>query len=115
MEVPFKIENDTDLHCKVVEYIRRLYPEVIVGGLGELQNTCSKRINYYKKCYMKGQPDIMIMNYHKIIPDFVLNLKAQLLLLLFIIITKFLRPKRRWKRNSKLITITLWSAMIMIL
>ena len=24
---------------------------------------------------MKGQPDIMIMNYHKIIPDFVLNLK----------------------------------------
>ena len=38
---------------------------------------------------MKGQPDIMIMNYHKIIPDFVLNLKAQL------IITKFLRPKRR--------------------
>ena len=56
---------------------------------------------------MKGQPDIIIMNYHKIIPDFVLNLKAQLLLLLFIIITKFLRPKRRRKRNSKLITITL--------
>ena len=42
----FKIENETDLHCKVVEYIHRLYPEAIVGGLGELQNTCSKRINY---------------------------------------------------------------------
>lgn len=42
----FKIENETDLHSKVVEYIRRLYPEAIVGGLGELQNTCSKRINY---------------------------------------------------------------------
>ena len=38
---------------------------------------------------MKGQPDIMIMNYYKIIPDFVLNLKAQL------IITKFVRLKRR--------------------
>lgn len=40
----FKIENETDLHCKVVEYIRRLYPEaIIVAGLGEFQDTCSKR------------------------------------------------------------------------
>ena len=26
----FKIENEADLHCKVVEYIRRFYPEVIM-------------------------------------------------------------------------------------
>lgn len=40
----FKIENETDLHCKVVEYIRRLYPEaIIVAGLGEFQDACSKR------------------------------------------------------------------------
>ena len=62
----FKIENETDLHCKVVEYIRRLDPEVIlVAGLGELQDTCSKRINSWKKGYMKGQPDIVIIDYHK--------------------------------------------------
>ena len=34
----FKIENETDLHCKVVDYVRRFYPEVIiVAGLGELE------------------------------------------------------------------------------
>ena len=32
----FKIENETDLHCKVVQYIRRLC---------ENQDTVSKRIN----------------------------------------------------------------------
>ena len=62
----FKIENETDLHCKVVEYIRRFYPEaIIIAGLGELQDTCSKRISSWKKGYTKGKPDLMIMNYHK--------------------------------------------------
>ena len=62
----FKIENETDLYCKIVEYIRRFYPEaIIVAGLGELQDTKWKRISSWKKGYMKGQPDIMIMNYHK--------------------------------------------------
>ena len=32
----FKIENETDLHCKVVEYIRRFYPEaIILAGMDE--------------------------------------------------------------------------------
>ena len=62
----FKIENETDLHCKLVEYIRRFYPKaIIVAGLGELQDTCSKRIYSWKKGYTKGQPDLMIMNYHE--------------------------------------------------
>ena len=61
----FKIESETDLHCKVVQYIRRFYPEaIIVTGLGELLDTCSKRTNSWKKGYMKGQPDLMIMNNH---------------------------------------------------
>ena len=73
----FKIENETDLHCKVVEYIRGLYPEaIIVAGLGELQDTCSKRINYEEKGYMKGQPDIMIMNYHKNYSRFCIEFKS---------------------------------------
>ena len=46
----FKIENETDLHCKVVQYIRRFYPEaIIVAGLGELRDTPAKRINSWKK------------------------------------------------------------------
>ena len=39
----FKIENETNLPCKVFEYICRFYAEaIIVAGLGELQDTCSK-------------------------------------------------------------------------
>ena len=33
-----------------------------VAGLGENQDTVSKRINSWREGYMKGQPDIMIMN-----------------------------------------------------
>ena len=62
----FKIENETDLHCKVVQYIRRFYPDaIIIAGLGENQDTSTKRINSWKKGYIKGQPDIIIMNEHK--------------------------------------------------
>ena len=51
--------------AKLVQYIRRFYPEaIIVSGIGELQVTPAKRINSRKKDYQKGQPDIMIMNYH---------------------------------------------------
>ena len=62
----FKNENETDLHCKVVAYIRKFYRNaIIVAGLGELQDTHSKRISSWKKGYMTGHPDLMIMNYHK--------------------------------------------------
>ena len=62
----FKIENEMDLHSKVVELIRNFYPNAImVPGLGENQDTPEKRINSWKKGYMRGQPDLMILNYHK--------------------------------------------------
>ena len=62
----FKIENEMDLHCKVVELIRNFYPNAImVPGLGENQDTPDKRINSWKKGYMRGQPDLMILDYHK--------------------------------------------------
>ena len=74
----FKIENETDLHCKVVHYIRRFYPKaIIVAGLDELQDTCSKRINSWKKGYIKGQPDIMIMNYHNHCSGFCIEFKSR--------------------------------------
>ena len=62
----FKIENETDLQCKEVPYIRRFYPEAIMtAGLGKNQDTRKKRTNSWRKGYMKGQPDTIIANYHK--------------------------------------------------
>ena len=67
----FKIENETDLQCKEVQYIRRFYPEAIMtAGLGKNQDTKiheKKRTNSWhaRKGYMKGQLDTIIANYHK--------------------------------------------------
>ena len=62
----FKIENEMDLHSKVVELIRNFYPiAIMVPGLGENQDTPDKRINSWKKGYMRGQPDLMILDFHK--------------------------------------------------
>lgn len=60
-----------------MQYIRRFYPKaIIVAGLGELQDTLLKRINSWKKGYQKGQPDIMIMNYHFKCSGFCLEFKS---------------------------------------
>ena len=62
----FKIEIEEDLRCKVVHLIRNYYPNAImVAGLGENQDTPYKRIISWKKGYLRGQPDLMILNYHK--------------------------------------------------
>ena len=62
----FKIENETDLHYKVVQLIRNYYPDsILVAGLGENQDTEDKRLDSYKKGYARGQPDLMILDYHK--------------------------------------------------
>ena len=60
------IGSETDLHYKVVDLIRRYYPDsILVAGLGENQDTEDKRLDSYKKGYMRGQPDLMILDYHK--------------------------------------------------
>ena len=60
------IGNENDLHYKVVDLIRRYYPDsILVAGLGENQDTEDKRLDSYKKGYQKGQPDLMILDYHK--------------------------------------------------
>ena len=56
------IESEYDLHCKV-DFIRNKYYEVImIAGLGENQRTESIRITSWKKGYMAGQCDLIIMN-----------------------------------------------------
>lgn len=73
----FKIENEADLLCKVVQYVRKFYPEaIIVAGLGKNQDTTAKRKNSWKKGYMKGQPDIFIINYHKTYNGLWIELKS---------------------------------------
>ncbi|CAB4001813.1 phage antirepressor [Paramuricea clavata] len=55
--------NETDLHNAIVSYIRDNYPEaVILPGLGEYQDTMSKRCDAWKKGYKGGQPDLIIEN-----------------------------------------------------
>ena len=72
----FKVENKTDLHCKVVQYIRRFYPDaIIVARLDENQDTPSKRIQFWKKGYMKSQPDIMVLNYKQIMERILLGIQ----------------------------------------
>jgi len=73
----FKIQNEYDLHTKVVGYIRRFHPDLLItAGLGENQDSSSKRINSYKKGYMKGQPDLIINNYHKKYYGFCIEFKT---------------------------------------
>ena len=56
------ISNKTDRHYKVADMIRRFYPDsILVAGLGELQDTEDKRLDSYRKGYMKGQPDLTIL------------------------------------------------------
>ena len=60
------IGNETDVHYKVVDMIRRFHPDIIlVAGLGENQDTEDKRLDSYKKGYIKGRPDLLVLNYHK--------------------------------------------------
>ena len=73
----FKIENEFDLHRKVVDYIRRFYPQLLfIAGLGELQDTSDKRIKSWQKGYQKGQPDLIITSHHKKYNGFCLEFKT---------------------------------------
>ncbi len=73
----FKIENQYDLHTKVVNFIRKFYPKAIITpGLGENQDTDDKRITSYIKGYTKGQPDLIIQNLHKVYSGLVFEFKT---------------------------------------
>jgi hypothetical protein len=73
----FKIENETDLHVKVVTYIKRWFENsLFVASLGENQDTSYKRIDSYKKGYLKGTPDLIINNLHKKYGGFAIEFKT---------------------------------------
>ena len=59
------INNEKELHYKVVDYIRKYIREpIIIAGLGEHQYTASIRSDAYLKGYTGGQPDILLLNTH---------------------------------------------------
>ena len=62
----FEIENETDLHVKVVSFLKKRHPHSIcTTTLGENQDTINKRIESYNKGYLRGSPDLIINNLHK--------------------------------------------------
>jgi hypothetical protein len=61
-----QLMNETDLHYRVVRYLRRFHPTaVFLAGLGELQDTEEKRLDAWAKGYLKGQPDLLLLNRHR--------------------------------------------------
>ena len=58
----FVILNETNLHEKVVSYLRRFHDDIIFNAsLGEMQDTSEKRIKCYKMGYTSGMPDIFLL------------------------------------------------------
>ena len=73
----FKIENEMDLHVKVVSFLKKRYPHsLFIVTLGENQDTVHKRIDSFKKGYLRGSPDLIINNLHKHCTDFCTELKS---------------------------------------
>ena len=61
-----KIENEMDLHVKVISFLKKRYPHsLFTVTLGENQDTVHKRIDSFKKEYLRGSPDLIINNLHK--------------------------------------------------
>ena len=73
----FKIENEMDLHVKVVSFLKKRYPHsLFTVTLGENQDTAFKRIDSFKKGYLRGSPDLIITNLHKHYTGFCIEFKS---------------------------------------
>ena len=72
----FKIESETDLHVKVVSFLKKRYPHsLFTVTLGENQDTVHKRIDSFKG-YLRGSPDLIINNLHKHYTGFCIEFKS---------------------------------------
>ena len=73
----FKIENETDLHVKVISFLKKRYHHsLFTVTLGENQDTVYKRIDSFKKGYLRGSPDLIINNLHKCYSGFAIEMKS---------------------------------------
>ena len=72
----FKIENETDLHTKVVSFSKGRYLySIFTATLGENQDTSKKRIESQTKGYFCGSLDLIINNLHKHYTGFAIEFK----------------------------------------
>ena len=73
----FKIENEMDLHVKVVSFLKKRYPHsLFTVTLGENQDIVFKRIDSFKKGYLRGSPDLITNNLHKHYTGFCIEFKS---------------------------------------
>ena len=73
----FKIENEMDLHVKVVSFLKKRYlHSLFTITLGENQDTVHKRIDSFKKGYLRGSPDLIVNNLHKHSSGFAIEFKS---------------------------------------
>ena len=73
----FKIYNETDLHYKVIDFIRKYQPNaIIVPGLGENQKTAVMRYDSKCKGYQPGTCDILLLNRHNEFSGLAIELKT---------------------------------------
>ena len=73
----FKIENEMDLQVKVVSFLKKRYPHsLFTVTLGENQDTVHKRIDSFKKGYLRGSPDLIINNLHRHYTGFCIEFKS---------------------------------------
>ena len=72
----FKIENETDLHVKVISFLKKRFPHSLyMATLGENQCTSAMRIDSYRKGYLHGSPDLIINILHKHYTGFAIEFK----------------------------------------
>ena len=73
----FKIEDETDLHTKVVSFLKKRYPHSIFSvGLGENQDSVNKRIDSFTKGYLRGTPDLIVHNFLQSYSGLVIEFKS---------------------------------------
>ena len=66
-----------DLHVKVVFFLKKRYPHsLFTVTLGENQDIVHKRIDSFKKGYLRGSPDLIINNLHKHYTGFCIEFKS---------------------------------------
>ena len=64
------------LHVKVVSFLKkRFLHSIFTVTLGDNQDACNKRIESYKKGYLRGSPDLIINNLHKHYTGFCIEFK----------------------------------------
>lgn len=60
-QLTFSINNERDLHHRIVNFIREYYPDALFNAnLGQLQDTSYKRIESACSGYLAGSPDLEI-------------------------------------------------------